>query len=166
MRRGSVVLAAAGLVLQAGAAIACETIPATAHSPLEVRKPLLGNETRLVSGFGLRTHPILAITRMHTGVDWHAPVGTTVIATGRGRVAAAGSAGELGNRVIVDHGGRWQTVYAHLQSITVGEGDCVEAGTPIAMSGTTGLTSGPQLHFEVRRDGQPVDPLMLPVLEK
>ena len=101
---------------------------------------------------------------MHTGVDWAAPHGTPVIAAGRGRVSAAGTDGAYGNRVIIDHGGAWQTLYSQLASFSVREGDCVQAGTIIGGVGTTGLSTGPHLHFEVRRNGEPVDPLILPTL--
>ena len=87
-----------------------------------------------------------------------------MIAAGRGRVSAAGTDGAYGNRVIIDHGDRWQTLYSQLASFSVREGDCVQAGTIIGGVGTTGLSTGPHLHFEVRRNGEPVDPLILPTL--
>jgi len=83
-----------------------------AQSPLEHRKPVRGEDVRLTASFGIRMHPILSIPRMHTGVDWRAPLGAPVVATGRGRVISAEREGEYGNRVIIEHGGPWQTVYA------------------------------------------------------
>jgi len=107
-------------------------------------------------------HPILSIPRMHTGVDWRAPLGAQVVATGRGRVISAQREGEYGNRVIIEHGGPWQTLYAQLASFSVREGDCVAAGTVIGTVGATGLASAPHLHFEIRHNGQPIDPMVLP----
>jgi murein DD-endopeptidase MepM/ murein hydrolase activator NlpD len=161
MRR--VYVAAAVCMAIANAAAACEVLEAR-ESPLEIRKPVRGEEVHLAAGFGVRVHPLLNYPRMHTGVDWAAPPGTPVVAAGRGRVSAAGLDGAYGNRVIIDHGGRWQTLYSQLASFSVREGDCVQAGTIIGGVGTTGLSTGPHLHFEVRRNGEPVDPLILPTL--
>jgi murein DD-endopeptidase MepM/ murein hydrolase activator NlpD len=159
MRR--VCVAAAVGVALANAAAACEVLEAR-ESPLEIRKPVRGEEVHLAAGFGMRMHPLLNYLRMHTGVDWAAPHGTAVISAGRGRVSAAGMDGAYGNRIIIDHGGAWQTLYSQLASFSVREGDCVRAGTIIGEVGTTGLSTGPHLHFEVRRNGEPVDPLILP----
>jgi murein DD-endopeptidase MepM/ murein hydrolase activator NlpD len=147
----------------ANAAAACEVLEAR-ESPLEIRKPVRGEEVHLAAGFGMRMHPLLNYLSLHMGVDWAAPHGTPVIAAGRGRVSAAGVDGAYGNRVIIDHGGAWQTLYSQLASFSVREGGCVEAGTVIGAVGTTGLSVGPHLHFEVRRNGEPVDPLRLPVI--
>jgi murein DD-endopeptidase MepM/ murein hydrolase activator NlpD len=144
------------------AALACQ-MPEAEASPLETRKPVRGEHVHLASGFGVRTHPTLNVPRMHTGVDWAAPTGTPVIAAGRGRVIAAGVDGAYGNRVIIDHGGPWHTLYSQLASFSVREGDCVEAGSVIGAVGTTGLSAGPHLHFEVHRDGAPIDPMALPL---
>lgn len=144
------------------AALACKALEAD-KSPLETRKPLRGQAVRLAANFGLRMHPILKVPRMHMGVDWAAAIGTPVIAAGRGRVSAAGTDGAYGNRVIIDHGRLWQTLYSQLASFTVQEGDCIEAGTTIGAVGTTGLSVGPHLHFEVRRNGAPVDPMIVPL---
>jgi murein DD-endopeptidase MepM/ murein hydrolase activator NlpD len=130
-------------------------------SPLVTRKPVIGEDVRLTSGFGLRRHPLLAIDRLHAGIDWAALTGTQVIAAGAGRVAEAGLKGEYGNAITIDHGGGWQTLYSQLSRIEVAEGDCVAARAPIGKVGTTGLSSEPHLHFEVRRDGNPIDPLLV-----
>jgi murein DD-endopeptidase MepM/ murein hydrolase activator NlpD len=84
-----------------------------------------------------------------------------VVAAGRGRVVAAGVEGQYGKRIIIDHGGPWRTVYAQLSAFTVKEGDCVKARSVIGRVGATGLATGPHLHFEVLRDGKPVDPMLL-----
>jgi murein DD-endopeptidase MepM/ murein hydrolase activator NlpD len=168
-RREGAIMRSMGMVIAMACALipqgawACETIEGNAgQSPLHTRKPLLGEEARLTSGFGMRVDPILGMRKMHTGVDWAAPIGTPVLAAAGGRVTSAGVEGELGKTVRIDHGAGWQTVYAHLSAIDVGEGDCVAALSVIGKVGSTGLASGPILHLEVRADGQPLDPLSLP----
>lgn len=95
----------------------------------------------------------------HAGVDWSVPIGTPVQSAARGRVTVAGPASEYGNAVYVDHGNGLQTRYAHLSDLLVKVGDVVTAGQRLALSGNTGHSTGPHLHFEVRQDGSPVDPL-------
>ena len=114
---------------------------------------------RITSPFGNRLHPILGYSRLHAGVDISAPSGTEIFAAGSGRVIGAGVAGGYGNRVIIDHGGGLATLYAHMSSMTVSEGDTVVAGDLIGYVGSTGLSTGPHLHFETRESGTPVDPL-------
>jgi len=148
--------------LSVSTASACGGMLELEKSPLELRKPVRG-DARLTAGFGLRRHPILNVMRMHTGVDWGAPLGTPVVAAGRGRVVAAEREGEYGNRVIIDHGGGWQTLYGQLATFSVRQGDCVEVGTLIGKVGASGLASDPHLHFEVRRGGRLLDPMVLPL---
>jgi murein DD-endopeptidase MepM/ murein hydrolase activator NlpD len=116
---------------------------------------------RLTSGFGVRFNPLLNERRLHSGIDWAAPAGTQVIAASVGRVVSATVSDELGNTVLIDHGAGWQTLYGHLASFDVRDGDCVKFGTDIGKVGATGRAYGPVLHFEVRRDGQPIDPMSL-----
>lgn len=153
-------LAVSAWLLAAHAAQACE-LPASGpdSAPIQTRKPLRGDDVYLTSGFGLRRHPLLEIARMHTGVDWSAPPGTPVIAAGRGRVTFAAAKGEYGNAVVIEHGGGWQTLYGQLLRIDVREGECVGFGAPIGRVGSTGLSAGPHLHFEVLQDGRPLDPM-------
>lgn len=113
----------------------------------------------VVSGFGMRFHPILHYYRMHTGVDMHASYGTPVRAADKGMVVFAGWRGGYGKCVIIDHGSGVATLYAHLSDISVGEGQIVSRGQVIGAVGSTGLSTGPHLHFEVRRYGTPVDPM-------
>lgn len=113
----------------------------------------------VVSGFGMRFHPILHYYRMHTGVDMHASYGTPVHAADKGMVVFAGWRGGYGKCVIIDHGSGVATLYAHLSDISVGEGQIVSRGETVGAVGSTGLSTGPHLHFEVRRYGTPVDPL-------
>lgn len=96
---------------------------------------------------------------MHTGIDWVAPVGSPVTAAAGGKIRAAGRDGPLGNRVEIDHGAGWSTLYAHLARIVAIEGGCVGAGDTIGYLGATGLVADPHLHLEVWHDGRPVDPM-------
>ncbi len=110
------------------------------------------------SGFGSRYHPILHYSRMHTGADMSAGSGTPIHACRSGRVVIAGSQGGYGNAVVIDHGGAMATLYAHQSRIAVSEGQVVNAGDVIGYVGSTGMSTGPHLHFEVRLSGNPVDP--------
>ncbi len=114
---------------------------------------------RITSGFGSRYHPILHKTRMHTGVDFGASAGTTISAAGSGVVILAGRKGGFGNCVIIDHGGGISTLYGHCSRIFVSGGQKVSQGQRIAAVGSTGLATGPHLHFEVRVHGTPVNPM-------
>jgi len=115
-------------------------------------------EGRIVSGFGYRTHPIFRVRKMHTGIDIASPSGTPIHAAAGGSVVWAGRWGGYGNCVIVDHGGGLATLYAHCSRLAVGEGQTVKQGQTVGYVGSTGLATGPHLHFEVRRNGRPVDP--------
>jgi len=164
MRKGnnslaSIALAAIAWLLVTSTAQACELSPGGSEPPVLTRRPVQGDEVRLTVGFGMRLHPLLNVRRMHTGVDWAAPRGTPVIAAGPGQVVFAGEKGEYGNAVVIDHGGGWQTLYSQLSRIEAGVGDCVAFGALIGKVGSTGLSSGPHLHFEVQKNGQPIDPL-------
>ena len=151
------------LFLEATGAAACEAVADGATgSPLLTRKPVRSEEARLTSGFGLRRHPILGTAKVHTGIDWAVPSGTPVLAAAGGRVVFAGVQGEFGTTVILDHGAGWRTLYANLSSLEVREDDCVAALAVIGRSGATGLSVGPMLHFEVQRDGRPIDPMQFP----
>lgn len=118
--------------------------------------PLRG---QLTSRFGMRTHPIYGIRKMHTGIDISASPGTAIKASAGGTVVFAGWWGGYGKVVIIDHGGGISTLYAHCSSIYVNEGQRVAQGEVIAAVGSTGLSTGPHLHFEIRKNGKPVDPL-------
>ncbi|NJK72784.1 MAG: peptidoglycan DD-metalloendopeptidase family protein [Synechococcaceae cyanobacterium SM2_3_60] len=112
----------------------------------------------VTSPFGWRVHPIYGTSRLHAGIDFGVPTGTTVYSADRGTVIFAGWYGGYGVTVIVNHGGGITTLYAHNSQALVSEGQAVERGTPVAASGSTGLSTGPHVHFEVRINGQPVDP--------
>lgn len=123
-------------------------------------QPIPGNEARLSSGFGVRVHPILKIQKQHNGLDFTAPTGTTARVTGDGRVKYAGyNTSGFGNHVIVDHGFGYETLYAHLSKLAVRQGQLIKRGDVVGEVGSTGLSSGPHLHYEVHKDGSPVDPV-------
>jgi murein DD-endopeptidase MepM/ murein hydrolase activator NlpD len=121
------------------------------------RMPVEG--VRLTSSYGMRDHPILRQRRQHNGVDLAAEHGTPVYATADGRVGKALYWGSYGNYVQIEHGGQLQTRYAHLSSYTVNSGDQVRKGQLIGYIGSTGRSTGPHLHYEVRVEGEPVDPV-------
>ncbi len=113
----------------------------------------------VTSGYGYRIHPIYGTRRLHAGVDLRGATGTAVLAAGDGTVVFAGPRGGYGNTLIIDHGGSIATLYAHQSRLAVSEGQVVRPGQAIGAVGSTGLSSGPHLHFEVRVNGTPVDPL-------
>jgi len=96
---------------------------------------------------------------MHTGIDIAVPKGTDIIAANTGKVIYSGYYGGYGNTVIIDHGGKISTLYAHNSKLLVSVGDEVTKDKVIEKSGSTGLSTGPHLHFEVRENGSPVDPM-------
>ena len=117
--------------------------------------------SRKTSGFGMRVHPILHTQRAHKGVDYSAPAGTPVISVSDGVVLESGFQGGFGNTVIIKHNARQSTVYAHLSKINVRKGQSIKQGDLVGAVGSTGLATGPHLHFEFRINGQHVDPLTL-----
>jgi murein DD-endopeptidase MepM/ murein hydrolase activator NlpD len=110
-----------------------------------------------------RKHPILNKIRAHKGVDYAAPRGTPIKSAGDGKVILAGRKGGYGNTVIIQHGNRYRTLYAHMQGFakSVRSGSAVKQGQIIGYIGTTGLSTGPHLHYEFQVDGVHVDPLGL-----
>ncbi len=108
--------------------------------------------------FGMRLHPILHVMKMHTGIDIITNIGTNVKSTGKGKVVFVGRKPGYGYTVEIDHGFGYKSVYAHLSSIKVKEGQLVKRGQTIAKSGNSGLSSGPHLHYEVLHNGQNFNP--------
>lgn len=115
--------------------------------------------TRITSPFGMRTHPITGVYKLHTGVDIGAPYGVNFIAANDGLVTYAGVNTAYGKMVIIDHGGGITTLYAHGSEILVNVGDTVYQGTPVLKVGSTGYSTGPHAHFEVRINGEYIQPL-------
>lgn len=113
----------------------------------------------LTSGFGMRTHPLLDMRRMHAGVDLAAPMGSPIVAPSDGVVRFANWRGGYGMFIDVDHGGGIETRYGHMSRLNVTAGQRVRAGDVLGFVGSTGLSTGPHLHYEVRVNGQPVNPL-------
>jgi|LSQX01.3.fsa_nt_gb murein DD-endopeptidase MepM/ murein hydrolase activator NlpD len=113
----------------------------------------------ITSSFGYRKHPVTGQNRMHTGVDIGASSGASVVAANDGVVLMSGWNGGYGNCIIIDHGGGIATLYAHNSSLLVKQGDEVTKEQVIAKVGSTGLSTGPHLHFEIRESGTPIDPM-------
>lgn len=113
----------------------------------------------LTSGFGWRRHPVLGSYRAHRGVDLAAPMGTPIIATSDGTVRAAGWSGGYGLLVALDHGGGMQTRYGHMSRVNVVPGQRVRSGEVIGFVGSTGMSTGSHLHYEVRVNGEAVNPM-------
>lgn len=133
-----------------------ETVRGTAKR-LPFANPAPGQD--ITSRFGNRPDPFFGGLAMHAGIDFRAPTGTEIRSTGSGKVVTAGFAGGYGNMVEVDHGLGLSTRYGHMSRVLVREGDLVEPGQLIGLSGSTGRSTGPHLHYEVRRNGAPVDPM-------
>lgn len=118
-------------------------------------------EGALISGFGLRFHPILKYRRMHEGLDFSANMGDAIYATGDGVVKIASRQGTFGNLVVIDHGYEYETYYAHLSAFAKGirPGVSVKRGEKIGLAGTSGRSVGPHLHYEVHKKGKALDPI-------
>ena len=116
--------------------------------------------SRVASGFGYRIDPVYKTRRFHAGLDFTAPVGTPIYATADGVVKEAGyNTGGYGNNVVINHGFGFQTLYAHMYKIKARVGQKVKRGEVIGYIGNTGKSTGPHLHYEVHKKGQPVDPI-------
>jgi murein DD-endopeptidase MepM/ murein hydrolase activator NlpD len=126
-----------------------------------VRKPVLAGIMR--SGFGLRRHPILGYTKMHTGVDWAAPSGTAIYASGNGVVEKAGLESGYGKYIRIRHTNGYETAYGHMTAFARGveEGTRVRQGQVIGFVGSTGLSTGSHLHYEILVNGRFVDPMRI-----
>jgi len=112
----------------------------------------------LTSGFGMRRHPILGYLRMHAGIDFKAEYGTPIVAVSDGQISSAGRAGGCGNAVRIEHGGGLSTRYCHMSRMAVAAGMSVRRGQVIGYVGSTGLSTGPHLHYEMYRGGRVINP--------
>ena len=130
-----------------------------------MRKPVRGSGVRLTSGYGMRVHPLLNRRRMHTGVDWAAPTGTPILAAGKGEIEHAGRKGQYGNYVRIRHANGYQSSYAHMSRLGRGvrKGVKVRQGQIIGYVGSTGLSSGPHLHYEILVNKRFVNPMSIKV---
>lgn len=113
----------------------------------------------VISGYGMRVHPVLNIEKMHQGIDIDAETGEPVRAALGGVIAEVRTDSYYGNIVIIDHGNQLKTVYGHLGEVKVKEGQQVSQGDTIGLIGNTGISTGSHLHFEVWKEGKPVDPI-------
>jgi hypothetical protein len=133
----------------------------TTHAATIARQPTampIASSPQLSSTYGWRRHPFHAALSLHEGLDFAAPMGTPILAASGGVVRTAANQGGFGNLVEIDHGEGLLTRYAHAKVILVKQGDLVRRGQMIARVGSTGLSTGPHLHFEVRRYDKPLDP--------
>ena len=118
------------------------------------------NTTRITSPYGYRIHPVTKRQRFHSGVDIGAPYGTSIYAANSGTVIVAGyNTGGYGNYVVISHGGGYSTLYAHCSSLKVSKGQQVERGQVIANCGSTGMSTGPHIHFEIQVNGKTTNPM-------
>lgn len=119
------------------------------------------NGARLSSYFGKRKHPVLGYTRQHKGIDFSAPVGTPIMAAGKGKIVKANYSRSFGNRILIDHGNGYRTLYAHLKGFAKGvkKGAPVSQGQIIGYLGNTGLSTARHLHYEVHKNGKAINPL-------
>ncbi|QYJ07434.1 M23 family metallopeptidase [Qipengyuania flava] len=131
--------------------------PAATQVSVPSRMPL--DDARLTSDYGMRTHPVLGGRRSHKGVDLAAPTGTPIYATADGYVSKAQWFSSYGKYVSIEHGANLQTRFAHMSRITVEAGERVEKGDLIGYVGSTGRSTGPHLHYEVRINGKAVNPI-------
>ncbi len=128
---------------------------------MPVLKPIADKYlSRLASGFGSRFHPILKVNKVHNGLDFAAKTGTPIYATGDGTVKNASFNSGYGNMVQLEHGNGYQTLYAHMSRAKVRTGQRVKRGDVLGYVGSTGLSTGAHLHYEIHKDGKPVDPIM------
>lgn len=142
-----------------------DTIFLPGEKPLQVafytqsgyRMPVQGG--RITSRFGFRAHPMGGGSRFHTGIDIAASYGATVVAAESGQVIEAGWHGLLGKVVIIRHSSTYETLYGHNSYLLVRPGEYVRKGEPIARVGSTGLSTGPHVHFEIHKNEQPINPL-------
>lgn len=146
-------LAAALLLLALGVLVGCTGSRPEPAATVPSGWPLAGDVGVVSSSFGARRG-----AGTHQGIDFRAPRGTKVVATADGVVAIAGRSGDYGRMVVLDHGNGWETRYAHLHRIKVEKGDRIRRGRTLGTVGHSGNADGDHLHYEVRRDGVPVDP--------
>lgn len=130
-------------------------------SSMPVLKPVADKYVnRLASGYGTRFHPILKVNKMHKGLDFAASTGTPIYATGDGSVKVSEFNSGYGNMVVLKHGNGYESLYAHMSRSKVRNGQKVKRGDVIGYVGSTGLSTGAHLHYEIHKNGEAVDPVM------
>jgi murein DD-endopeptidase MepM/ murein hydrolase activator NlpD len=127
---------------------------------IPVTFPIAKKDAKIISGFGMREHPILNEPRMHTGIDIKAPVGTEIVATASGKVINTEEqiGYGYGRPCVIEHKYGYQTLYGHMVRLEVYKNKIVQKGDVIGYVGDTGLSQGPHLHYEVRKNGKPLNP--------
>ncbi len=130
------------------------------NSEIPLSEPLLG-KPRISSSFGMRIHPTTKKPDMHKGIDYAVPVGTNVYAPADGTVISVWRDDLCGNGLKISHGMGYETVYCHLQSVNVAQGDTVSQNSVIALTGNTGRTNGAHLHYAIKKDGKYINPSKL-----
>ena len=138
---------------------AIQQVPSAGPAPVGGGQLLIPAAGPITSPYGYRTHPIFGDERLHTGIDIGAGYGAPVVAADAGTVVFAGVMSGYGNVIAIDHGGGLATTYNHLSAFYVSNGQIVSRGSTIGAVGCTGYCTGPHLHFEVRVNGTPVDPM-------
>jgi murein DD-endopeptidase MepM/ murein hydrolase activator NlpD len=124
------------------------------------------NPYPISSGFGMREHPVTGGQKMHNGIDFAAPGGANILAVADGQVSFAGDMGGCGNAVEINHSGGYLSKYCHASKVLVQKGQSVKAGTPIALVGTTGTSTGNHLHLGIKLNGKYIDPKkVIPIME-
>jgi murein DD-endopeptidase MepM/ murein hydrolase activator NlpD len=121
--------------------------------------PVKKGDFWMASGYKMRMHPILKINKFHKGMDFSAPTGTPVYASGNGKVIRAQRSSTFGKVIYIEHGYGYKTIYAHLSKIAVRRGTTVQRGDLIGYVGSTGLSVSPHLHYEVHKNGRPLNPI-------
>ncbi|MFZ1705489.1 MAG: M23 family metallopeptidase [Saprospiraceae bacterium] len=125
-----------------------------------VKEDELKKGVKFLSGFGMRIHPIHKIRRFHKGMDFTAPKGTDIQATGNGRVVSINKVGGgYGKHILIDHGYGYKTLYAHMHTISVKQGERVKKGQKLGLVGSTGTSTAPHLHYEVWLNGNAINPI-------
>lgn len=138
---------------------AMDTTAPAAAAPVSIPSRMPLDNAALTSSYGMRTHPVLGGRRAHSGVDLAATTGTPIFATADGIVSKAGRFSSYGLYVSIEHGAKLQTRFAHMSRVAVSNGERVKKGDIIGYVGSTGRSTGPHLHYEVRVDGDAVNPI-------
>ena len=136
-----------------------EDMLASIPSIKPIRRDKYSRKIENLSGFGYRVHPVHGIKKMHYGIDFNCAKGTAIQATGKGKVVLAGKNAGFGNCVIIDHGYGYKSLYGHMSEILVKKGQEIDRGTLVGKVGSTGVSTGDHLHYEIHKNGERVNPI-------